>query len=191
MPLRASAANPPSSGRTSRSSIRIGCALVSARWSGCGRSASVRWAGSRTPSASSTVHTDWASSRTSTTSALNRTTDRSRSAHRVDDLAQVERRREGLRERVQRDEQLVGGGHLGGLVDRGRLVRLDLGDQVAGERAERAAQQEHDRDLAGRPLVGGVDRLHRDRGRRRRCTRRSRSRPRPAGPTRSRRAAGR
>ena len=36
-PLRASAANPPSSGWTSRSSIRIGCALVSARWSGCGQ----------------------------------------------------------------------------------------------------------------------------------------------------------
>ena len=65
---------------------------------------------------------------------------------------------------MQRDEELVGGGHLGGLVDRGCLMALDLGDQVAGERTERAAQQEHDRDLAGRALVGGVDRLHRDRG---------------------------
>ena len=58
--------------------MRTGPVVVSARWSGCGRSASVRWAGRRTPSASSTVHTDWASSRTSTTSALKRTTERSR-----------------------------------------------------------------------------------------------------------------
>ncbi len=84
-------------------------------------------------------------------------------AHRVDHLGQVERRRERLRETVQRDEELVGGRHLGGLVDGRGAVALDLGDEVAGERAERTAEEVDDGDLARRAPIGRVDRLHEDR----------------------------
>ena len=112
-------------------------------------------------------------------------------AHRVDDLGQVERRGKGLREPVQRDEELVGGGHLRGLVDRGRAMALDLADEIAGERAERAAEEVDDRDLARGPRVGRLDRLHQDRGLRRRSCRRSGFRSRRGDPTRSPRAASR
>ena len=115
-------------------------------------------------------------------------------ANRLDDLAEVERRRQGLRERVQRDEEVVGGRHLRGLVDRGGALRLDLDDEVARERAERAAEQIDDGDLA-RPsrarIRGGIGRLHRDRRERRDRAGDARCRRSPGGPTRSRRAAAR
>ena len=71
---------------------------------------------------------------------------------------EVERRRQRLRQAVQRDEQLVGRRQVGGLVERGRPVTFDVGDEVAGERTERTAEEEDDGDLAGRAGVGLVDR---------------------------------
>ncbi len=103
-------------------------------------------------------------------------------AHGVDDLAQVERRRQRLRQAVQRDEQLVGGREVGGLVERGRPVTFDVGDEVAGERTERTAEEEDDGDLAGRAGVGLVDHLHGERGQHRHHARHDRADERPPAP---------
>ena len=68
-------------------------------------------------------------------------------ARRVDDLVQVERRGKGLRDAVQRDEQLVRGREARDLIPGRFLVQTQLVDEAAGERAEHAAEQEQDADF--------------------------------------------
>ena len=73
-------------------------------------------------------------------------------ARRLDDLVQVERGGKGLRDTVQRDEQLVGRRQPRDLVPRGFLVQTQLVDEAARERADHPAEQEQDADL-GRGLL--------------------------------------
>ena len=68
-------------------------------------------------------------------------------ARRVDHLVQVERSRKGLRDPVQRDEELVRRRQARDLIPGRFLVQAQLVDEAAGERSEHAAEQEQDADL--------------------------------------------
>ena len=100
--------------------IGAGCELRRARWSGWGSSASLRQAGTVSYPRRARPSTPIVVGQRTYASELepHRASEEAE-AHGLDDLAEVERSREGLRQRVQRHQQLVGRGHLGGFVDRG------------------------------------------------------------------------